>query len=128
MLDFLADLTVLVHFTFVVFVTVGGFLVLKWNRLAWVHVPAAIWGIAIELGGWLCPLTHLENWLRHKGGSAGYSESFVTHWVEPVLYPAGLTRNSQLVIALALGIINIAIYAAVWRSQASVNHSTGNSS
>jgi hypothetical protein len=57
----LADLLVALHLAFVVFVVAGGLLVLRWPRLAWVHVPAAVWGALVEVTGWICPLTPVEN-------------------------------------------------------------------
>jgi hypothetical protein len=106
----LADLTVLVHFAFVLFVVGGAFLVLRWRRLAWVHVPAAIWGALIEFAGWVCPLTPLENRLRASGGSAGYRGGFVEHYIIPVLYPRGLTREIQIALGMIVIAINIGIY------------------
>jgi len=106
----LADLVVLVHFAFVLFVVGGAFLVLRWRRLAWVHLPAAIWGALIEFAGWICPLTPLENRLRVLGGSAGYRGGFVEHYVIPVLYPRGLTREVQVVLGMIVIVINIVIY------------------
>ena len=88
----LANIVVLVHLAFVAFVVVGGILALRWRRAAWVHIPAALWGAAIALGGWICPLTPLENWLREQGGGAGYSTGFIEHYVVPVLYTVALTR------------------------------------
>ena len=92
----LADLLVLVHFGFVLFVVAGGALVLRWPRLALVHVPAAIWGAWIELSGGVCPLTPWEKALRRQAGEAVYTGDFVGHYVLPVLYPSGLTRGLQL--------------------------------
>ena len=89
----LADLVVLIHFAFVVFVVAGGLLVWKWPRVAWLHVPCALWGAAVEFGGWVCPLTPLENTLRVRAGEAGYQGDFVARHVMPVLYPEGLTRE-----------------------------------
>jgi hypothetical protein len=106
----LADLTVLVHFAFVLFVVGGAFLVRRWSRLAWVPVPAAIWGALIEFAGWICPLTPLENQLRALGGSAGYGGGFVEHYIIPVLYPGGLTREVQILLGTIVITINMGIY------------------
>src|SRR5207245_7190726 len=73
----LADVVVLLHTTFVVFVVVGGFLVWRWRWVVWAHVPCALWGIAIEYGGWICPLTPLENAFRARAGLEGYRGGFV---------------------------------------------------
>ena len=109
----LADLVLAVHLAFVVFVVLGGLLVLRWPRLAWLHVPAAIWGILIEYTGWICPLTPLENSFRMRGGEAGYSGGFIEHYIQPLLYPAGLTRSTQLVLGSLVLILNLAAYSVV---------------
>jgi hypothetical protein len=110
----LADLVVLVHFGFIVFALLGALLALRWPRVLWVHAPAAIWAVAIELGGWICPLTPLENRLRGAGGAAGYPGGFVEHYLLPVIYPPGLTREVQVVLGLALLATNALVYWAVW--------------
>jgi Protein of Unknown function (DUF2784) len=109
----MANLIVLLHFAFVVFVVLGGLLALRWPRVIWLHVPAVIWGALVEFTGWICPLTPLENRLRAAAGETGYEGDFIAHYILPALYPNGLTRNDQLMLgALALG-INVAIYALV---------------
>jgi hypothetical protein len=112
----LADLVVLVHALFVLFVVFGGLAVLRWRRLAWIHLPAAVWGVAIELGGWVCPLTYLENYFRWLGGESGYGGTFIEQYLEPLLYPLGLTEQSQIFLGLAAFLVNFAIYARLWRN------------
>ncbi|MEP7226704.1 MAG: DUF2784 domain-containing protein [Gemmatimonadales bacterium] len=111
----LADVVVGVHFLFVLFVVLGGLLVLRWPKLAYLHVPAAIWGAAIELAGWICPLTPLENSLRTQAGSAGYSGGFIEHYILPILYPSALTRDVQLILGFLVIVFNLIIYAYVFR-------------
>ena len=111
----LADIVVIIHGAFVAFVVLGGLLVLRWPRLAWVHIPAAVWGALIEFAGWICPLTPLENWLRMRAGEAAYAGGFVDHYILPVLYPAGLTRNTQLVLGALVVIINAVVYGVLLR-------------
>jgi hypothetical protein len=94
-------------------VVLGGLLVLRWTRLAWLHIPAAIWGVLIEYAGWICPLTPLENLFRTRGGEAGYSGGFIEHYIQPVLYPAGLTRGTQLVLGSLALLVNLAAYSVV---------------
>lgn len=107
----LADLTVLVHGAFVVFVVLGGVLVL-WNlRWAWVHLPAAVWGAWVEFAGKICPLTPLENHLRSLAGEDGYPGGFIEHYVIPLMYPVGLTRDTQFVLGLIVVAINLIVYA-----------------
>jgi hypothetical protein len=110
-----ADLVVVVHLAFVVFVVLGGFLVLRFPKLAVLHVPALLWGFWIEVTGGVCPLTPLENTFRHQAGEAGYRGGFIDHYLYPLLYPPGLTRGAQLALAAALVLLNAAIYAALWR-------------
>jgi Protein of Unknown function (DUF2784) len=111
----LADVLVLVHFGFVLFVAAGGLLVLRWPRLAFAHVPAALWGAWIELSGGICPLTPMEKELRSRAGQSAYAGDFVSHYVLPILYPAGLTREAQLVLGAAVVVANLAIYAMLVR-------------
>ena len=111
----LADVLVGLHFGFVVFVVAGGFLAWRWPRTAWVHVPVALWGALIEFMGWICPLTPLENDLRRAAGEAGYAGGFIEHYVIPVVYPAGLTREIQLALGVAVVVMNAVAYGGlVW--------------
>jgi hypothetical protein len=109
----LADLVLVVHLTFVLFVVLGGLLVLRWPRAAWLHIPAAVWGVLIEYTGWICPLTPLENSFRARGGEAGYTGGFIEHYIQPVLYPAGLTRSTQVVLGSCVLLVNLAAYGIV---------------
>src|SRR6185436_793886 len=111
----LADLVVVLHLAFVLFVVLGGLLALRWPRAAWFHLPTAIWGAGIEFVQGICPLTPLENHLRQLGGEAGYSGGFVEHYLLPVLYPSGLNQNIQVGIGILVLLLNITIYAVVWR-------------
>jgi uncharacterized membrane protein YhhN len=111
----LADLVVGLHFLFVLFVVLGGLLVMRWPRLAYIHVPVAIYGALIEFVGWVCPLTPLENSLRAKAGQAGYQGSFIEHYILPLLYPSALTRELQLTLGILVLSINVGIYALVLR-------------
>ena len=108
-----ADLIVLVHLAFVLFAVLGGFLVLRWKRCAWLHVPTVLWAALIEFAGWICPLTPLENWLRERGGVTVYRSGFVEHYILPLLYPAVLTRRLQIVLGLFVLVINLGIYGWV---------------
>jgi hypothetical protein len=106
----LADLILSLHLVFVLFVVLGGLLVIRWPRTAWLHIPAAIWGVLIEYTGWICPLTPLENSLRTRGGEAGYNGGFIEHYIQPLLYPAGLTRSTQVVLGSVVLILNLTAY------------------
>lgn len=110
----LADLTLVLHLFFVLFVALGGFAVLRWRWLAWLHLPAAAWGALIEFFGWVCPLTPLENHFRRLGGEAGYAGGFIDHYIIGLIYPDGLTRTAQLALGAAVLILNTLIYAWVF--------------
>jgi hypothetical protein len=110
---FAADAVVIFHFCFVGFVITGGVLVLRWRKLMLLHIPAVLWGITVELSGWLCPLTPLENNLRRWGGYDGYEGSFVDHYIMPILYPEGLTRNIQIVLGCFIFAVNAACYGYI---------------
>lgn len=109
----LADLVLVLHLGFVLFVVWGGLLVLRWPWVAFLHIPAALWGVLIEYSGWICPLTPLENSLRVRGGEAGYTGGFIEHYIQPALYPHGLTRGAQIVLGSLALLVNFAAYAMV---------------
>jgi hypothetical protein len=113
----LADAVVLLHLAFVVFLTLGGLLAFRWRRAPLLHLPAALWGIWIEVSGGICPLTPLENWLRLRGGASDYSGGFVEHYLLPVLYPAELTREIQYLLAGLVLAVNVVVYAALRRTR-----------
>jgi hypothetical protein len=110
----LAEVVLLAHAAFVVFVVLGGLLVLRWPRLAWVHLPVVAWGAGIEFAGGICPLTPLENHLRALAHEQGYAGGFVEHYVFGLLYPEGLTREVQIVLGLGVLALNGAVYAWLW--------------
>ncbi len=109
----LAGVVVATHLGFVLFVALGGLLVLRRRRIAWAHLPALAWGVWIELSGGICPLTPLENHLRRLGGEAGYGGDFVGHYLLPMLYPEGLDRGVQALLAAGVLGLNAVVY---WRA------------
>ncbi len=113
-----ADVVVLLHVAFVLFVVAGGLLVLKWPRLVWLHLPAAAWGAFVEFTGWICPLTPLENLLRTRAGGDAYDSDFIARYILPLLYPAELTRGTQLMLGMIVVGVNVLAYGWVWRQQA----------
>ena len=118
----LSDATVILHLAFIVFVLLGGFLVLRWPKLAWLHVPVFLWGAGIELIGWVCPLTYLENYFRALGRTGGYATGFVEHYLMPLIYPdllfpGGFPRSGFLAIGIFVLVLNAAIYWRVWKRQ-----------
>jgi len=105
-----ADILVLIHATYILFVVAGGWFVLRWTKLAWLHVPAVVWGALIEFTGWICPLTPLENSLRLAGGGSAYSGGFIAHYILPVIYPEGLTRGLQWILGCGVLVMNAIPY------------------
>lgn len=113
--SWLADLILCLHIGFVLFVIFGGLLVLRWRWIMWLHLPSAVWGTTVELVGWTCPLTPLENWLREGAGETGYSSDFLVSYLLPILYPVGLTHDIQIILGTSVLAINISVYIWLWR-------------
>ena len=109
----LADLVMLVHFAFVLFVAAGGLLVLVRPRVAWLHLPVLVYGVTIELVGWVCPLTPLEWSLRARAGEAGNGGGFLERYLDPILYPADWERL-HVWLGVLLIMFNLAVYTGVW--------------
>jgi hypothetical protein len=106
----LADFTILLHFGFILFAVFGAFLVLHWHRLAWLHVPVFIWASIINIGRWICPLTPMEVQFRRAAGETPYQGGFIDHYIGPIVYPEGLTRNTVILFSLAVFAWNLLIY------------------
>jgi hypothetical protein len=109
----LADLVLISHLMFILFILAGGLLALRWKRAACFHLPAAAWGVLIELADRICPLTPLENRLRLKAGELGYERGFIEHYLLPIVYPEGLNRNLQLALGGLVVVVNAIVYAYV---------------
>ena len=107
----LADLVLVVHLLFIVFVVAGGFAAVRWPRLAWAHLPCLAWGALIEFAGWICPLTPLENDLRIASGEAGYSGGFIERYLLPIIYPGALNREIQIWLGVSVLVLNALAYA-----------------
>lgn len=117
-LRLLADVVVVFHLVFVAFAVAGGLLALRWRWMPWLHLPVLGWAALVEFTGWICPLTPLENHLRAAGGAAGYAGGFIEHYLLPMLYPAGLTRELQWVLGGGLLAFNAVVYAVLlWRGR-----------
>ncbi|MBZ5537917.1 MAG: DUF2784 domain-containing protein [Acidobacteriia bacterium] len=117
-----ADVVVVVHFAFAIFAVLGGVLVLKRKRWAWLHVPAMLWAALIEFADWMCPLTWLEDWLLERGGGTPYAGDFVEHYLLPILYPDKLTRSLQITLGLLVVVVNVVIYAWLIRQRLKTRH------
>ncbi len=104
-----ANLLLVLHLGFVCFVVLGGILVLRWRRVVVLHLPAVLWGALIEYQGWICPLTPLEQRLRHGAGQDGFTGGFIEHYLLPILYPAQLNREMQIYLGTLVIVINIAL-------------------
>ncbi len=111
----LADLILVLHLAFIVFVVAGGLLALRSGWVPLVHLPAALWGVFIEASGRVCPLTPLENALRRAAGASGYEGGFVEHYLVPAIYPPALSHPIQLALAGLVVLANALVYSVVWR-------------
>ena len=107
-----ADAVLLLHGLFIAFAVLGAALLWRWPSVVWLHLPAAAWGAYVEFSGQLCPLTPLENRLRHAAGEQGYGGGFVEHYLLPLIYPEGLTRETQWLLGAVVLLVNGALYAA----------------
>jgi hypothetical protein len=112
-----ADLVVILHLSFVLFVLLGGLLTLKWRKAVWLHLPAVAWGAFVEFSGWICPLTPLENWLGAQAGEATYAGDFLVRYLSSILYPEALTRDLQVVFGTVVIVLNLSIYGWLWRTR-----------
>lgn len=115
-----ADLIVLFHFAFILFVIFGGLTVFRWPKLAWLHVPIVLWAIGIECAGFICPLTPLENFFRTRAGEGGYDGGFIEHYIVAIIYPQGLTRQIQFILAALLIVTNLSFYLLMLRRKRDV--------
>ncbi len=106
-----ADLIVLIHFAFIVFVLAGGLLVFKWHWILWLHIPAAIWGALIVMVGWICPLTPIENMLRQGGAGVAYPSGFIDRYFAPLIYPADFTDEMAIAMGVVVIVINVLVYS-----------------
>ena len=113
----LADAVLVLHLAFILFVMLGGLLVLRRPWLAWLHLPAAVWGALIEFAGWICPLTPLEQQLRTLAGEQAYSGGFINHYLMPLIYTDGLTREIQWLLGTLVLAVNAAVYLRLWRKR-----------
>lgn len=113
----LANLVLMLHLSFVLFVLFGGLLALKWPHAIWLHLPAVAWGAFVEFSGWICPLTPLENWLRAQGGEGTYAGDSMIRYLLSILYPDALTYNIQVVLGVLVLVVNLVIYGWLWRAR-----------
>ncbi len=112
-----ANIVFLVHLAFILFAALGGLLVLFRPKIAYLHIPCAVWAILIEFGGWICPLTHLEVFLWQQAGRSGYTGGFIEHYLVPLVYPAELTRGMQITFGILVLAVNLVVYARLWRKR-----------
>ncbi|WP_297911774.1 DUF2784 domain-containing protein [Thiomonas sp.] len=118
LLDAAVDLVLLAHLLFIAFVVAGAALVARWPALLPWQLAALAWGAGIEFSGWLCPLTLLENALRHAAGEQGYAGDFVSRYLLRLIYPDGLTRGVQLLLGIGVLLLNALLYAPLLRRRA----------
>ena len=108
-----ADLTLIAHFAFIIFVVFGALLFIVSTKIIYLHVPALIWGIYIEITHSVCPLTYLENWFLQKANLSTYSEGFIQNYLVPIVYPTNLTKDLQIYFAIVLIVANMIMYGLI---------------
>jgi hypothetical protein len=116
----LADLVLILHALFIIFVVFGGVFALRWRKVIWIHIPCVAWGVVLEFQGWICPLTYLENDLLEAGGATRYAGDFIWHYLRPFVYPPGITADNQFLLGVIALVINLVAYSFVlwsWRHQ-----------
>ncbi|WP_243349398.1 DUF2784 domain-containing protein [Parabacteroides sp. FAFU027] len=124
----LADFIVLIHFSFILFVVLGGLLVLRWRKVIYFHIPAMFWGAIVEFYNIICPLTPWENHFREVGGAERYESDFIENYLIPVMYPAGLTVSIQFILGCLVVVTNLIIYSIViWKYRKNRKHEAGHS-
>jgi len=122
MYELAAKLTLIVHFAFILFVVFGALLFFVTTKIIFIHLPALIWGLYIELTHSICPLTYLENWLLQKANLITYSEGFIQNYLVPIVYPTNLTKDTQIYLGIALIVINIVLYAFIFSKMKEKNY------
>ena len=116
MYEFFANLTLVTHFIFILFVIFGGLLFFIFSKITYIHLPALFWGIYIELTNSICPLTYLENWFLYQGGLTTYSDDFINNYLILIIYPEELNTNIQVYLGITLIVINIFIYGLILKN------------
>ena len=116
MYEFLANITLIIHLIFILFVIFGGLLFFIFSKIIYIHLPALFWGIYIELTNSICPLTYLENWFLYQGGLTTYSDDFINNYLIPIIYPEELSTNTQTYLAITLIVINVLIYGLILKN------------
>ena len=111
--SFLADLLVVFHLVFIIYVMAGALLLFKRPKTLWLHLPACFWGMTVEFTGWICPLTPWEIQLRRLAGEEGYTGSFIAHYLIPIIYPSGLTPEVQMLLGGTVLIVNLRLYTLI---------------
>ena len=113
MYELAADIILIIHFLFIIFVIFGAFLFFVAKKIVFIHIPAIIWGSYIELTHSICPLTYLENWFLHKANLITYSGGFIQNYLVPIVYPVNITKDLQIFLGIGIIVINIVIYAFI---------------
>ena len=113
MYEFLATLTLIIHFLFIIFVIFGGLLFFIKPWILYFHIPAFLYGVYIEFTQTICPLTYLENYLLTKENLATYSTTFIQNYLYAIIYPVNLTKDLQINLGISLIVLNAFISGVV---------------
>ena len=113
MYELAANLTLIIHFAFILFAVFGGLFLLVSIKIVFIHIPSLIWASYLELTHSVCPLTYLENWFLNKAELETYSEGFIQNYLVPIVYPMNLTKDLQIYLGIALIVLNIIVYVLI---------------
>jgi len=116
MYEFFANLTLITHLIFILFVIFGGLFFFIFSKIIYIHLPALLWGIYVELTNTICPLTYLENWFLYKGELTTYSNDFINNYLFQIIYSKGLNAEIQIYLGISLLVINILIYGLIYKN------------
>jgi hypothetical protein len=108
--NILADIVVLFHFLWIVFLFLGAFWGIKNKGVKVFHLSGLAFAFVIQIFDWYCPLTYLEIWLRSKHSRfLTYGGSFIIHYVEKIVY-IEIPRSVVFVLTIFLCGLNAWLY------------------
>jgi Protein of Unknown function (DUF2784) len=112
----LATAALALHFGYMAYLVLGGFVAWRWPRTIWLHLGAVVWGLLIISGKVDCPLTYAENWARERAGLTRLSQGFVDRFLDNVIYPAQYVNVARLGVAIVVGVSWAGVYLQ-WRKR-----------
>ena len=112
--DWLVTVILALHFGYLAYLVLGGFLAWRWPTAFFVHVFACVWGVLIVLSLVDCPLTFAEHWAREKAGQTPTTAGFIDRYLTNAMYPAEYVEEIRLAIALVVLVSWVGTFV-LWR-------------